>query len=297
MAIASMPSATRRWAVVRTWVGSSGRQHVAVAIHAFRYFEAMAARHEWVGELQEQVVDVVALLGAHLEDVAEAARGDQAEAGAAALDQGVGDQGGAVHDVADVGERQVCRLQQFGEALQRADRRVLRGGQALVQADVVALRVEQDEVGEGAADVETDAIAVGGGHSGVLAFAAAGLCAAAEGASTRGPEGRCSCCAARSLISHGGTGGGPRRGTGVRAARDSCGPCTPFLRVNNVCRDAMTDLASSEQAPCRIRRLKAAAAVSRADEDIRCAISAGAILRRATSVCVERLAAQPEAAV
>ncbi len=131
----------------------------------------MAARHERVGELQEQVVDVVALLGAHLEDVAEAARGDQAEARAAALDQGVGDQGGAVHDVADVGEGQVCAACSSSvEALQRADRRVVRRGQALVQADVVALRVEQDEVGEGAADVETDAIAGGGGHSGVLAL-------------------------------------------------------------------------------------------------------------------------------
>ena len=108
MAIASMPSATRRWAVARTSVGIERGQHVAVAVHAFRHFEAVAARHQRVGELQEQVVDVVALLGAHLQDVAEALRGDQAEARAAALDQGVGDQRGAVHDVADVGERQVA---------------------------------------------------------------------------------------------------------------------------------------------------------------------------------------------
>ena len=57
-------------------------------------------------------------------------------------------------------------LQQFGEALQRANRGVVSRGQAFVEADFVALRIEQDEVGEGAADVETDTIAVGGRHSG-----------------------------------------------------------------------------------------------------------------------------------
>ena len=110
MAIASMPSATRRCGRRADLGGIERRQHVAVAIHALRHFEAVAARHERVGELQEQVVDVVALLGAHLEDVAEAARGDQAEARAAALDQGVGDERGAVHDVADVGEGQIRRI-------------------------------------------------------------------------------------------------------------------------------------------------------------------------------------------
>ncbi len=167
-------------------VGIERGQHVAVAVDAFRHLQAMAARHQRVGELQEQVVDVVALLGAHLQDVAEAARGDQAQARAGALDQGVGDQGGAVDHVADVGERELGGVQQFGEALQRADRGVVRRGQALVEADFVALRVEQDEVGEGAADVETDTIAGGGGHSGVPESAAGELCTAAEGVSRVG---------------------------------------------------------------------------------------------------------------
>ena len=172
--------------------GVERRQHVAVAVHALRHLQPMAARHQRVGEAQEQVVDVVALLGAHLEDVAEAARGDQAEPRAAALDQGVGDQRRAVHHVADVGKREPSRLQQFGEPLERADRWVVRRGQALVQADVVALRVEQDEVGEGAADVEADAVAGGSGHAVHPCVAAAGLCAAAMGASS----GRTSVCKA-----------------------------------------------------------------------------------------------------
>ena len=93
-------------------------QNVAVAVQPFGHFQAVAAGHQRFGELQEQVVDVVALLGAHLQDVAEAARGDQAEPGAGALDQRVGDQRGAVHRVADVGEGQAGGGQQFGQTLQ-----------------------------------------------------------------------------------------------------------------------------------------------------------------------------------
>ena len=70
--------------------------------------------------------------------------------------------------VADIRQRELGGVQQLGEALERADRGVVRRGQAFVQADVVALRVEQDEIGEGAADVETDTVAVGGGHSAIL---------------------------------------------------------------------------------------------------------------------------------
>ncbi len=166
MAIASMPSATRRCAAARTSAASSG-----VSTLPSRSMRSATSRR-WrrgtsgSGKLQEQVVDVVALLGAHLEDVAEAARGDQAETRAAALDQGVGDQRGAVHDVADVGEREPAACSSSARPSERADRWVVRRGQALVQADVVALRVEQDEVGEGAADVETDAVAGGSGHAG-----------------------------------------------------------------------------------------------------------------------------------
>ena len=124
MAIASMPvgdQALRRGAHL---VRIERHQHVAVAVHALGHLQAVAARHQRVGELQEQVVDVVALLGAHLQDVAEAARGDQAEAGAAALDQRVGDQGGAVDDHRRCRRASARPLRSSSvEALQRADRR------------------------------------------------------------------------------------------------------------------------------------------------------------------------------
>ena len=77
---------------------------VAIPVHAFRHFQPVAAGHQRIGVLQEQVVDVVALLGPHLQDVAEALRGDQAQFRPAPLDQRVGDQRGAVDDIADIGQ-------------------------------------------------------------------------------------------------------------------------------------------------------------------------------------------------
>ena len=190
-------------------------QHVAVAVEALRHLQAMAARNQRVGEAEKKVVDVVALLGAHFQDVAEAACGDEAEARAGALDQGVGDEGGAMDHVADVGQREPSGVQQFAEALESADRGIVRRGQALVEPDLVALRIQQDEIGESAADVETDTVAGGGGHSGVPGIAAVELCTAAEGVSRVGGL-------ARLLDSTRRPRGGPQRKQGMRFARRGC---------------------------------------------------------------------------
>ena len=100
------------------------RQHVAVAIHALGDFQAVAAGDQRIGKLQEQIVDVVALLRAHLENITEAARGDQSKPGAVSLDQRVGDQRRAMHDVADLGECEPGRMKQVRQPFERADRRV-----------------------------------------------------------------------------------------------------------------------------------------------------------------------------
>jgi len=132
--------------------------NLAVAVHALRDLETVAARHQRVGILQEEIVDVVALLGAHLQDVAEAGSGDQAELGAFPLDQRIGDEGRAMYDLAHLGESDAGIGDELAEALQRADRRIMRRRQAFVQQDLGALGVEQDEVGERPPDVEADAI-------------------------------------------------------------------------------------------------------------------------------------------
>ena len=63
----------------RAWVDRL--QHGAVAAHPFADLAAVAPGGEGFGEGQEEVVDVVALLGAHFEDVAESAGGQQPEPG------------------------------------------------------------------------------------------------------------------------------------------------------------------------------------------------------------------------
>ena len=137
--------------------------HIAIAVDTLGHFEAVFPRDQRIGEGQEQVVDVVALLRPHLEDVAEAFGGDQAELGALALDHGIGDQCRAVDDVADIGQRDPGHLDEFAQPDQRRLGRIVRGGQALVQADGAFLRIVKDEVGEGAADVEADAPAIAHG--------------------------------------------------------------------------------------------------------------------------------------
>ena len=101
---------------------------IAVAVHSLGHFQAEVARDQWFGKAEEQVVDVVALLRAHLEHVAEPGGSEQAELGPLALDDRVGDERGAVHDFAYVGERDVGHCDQLLQSVESGDRRIMRGG-------------------------------------------------------------------------------------------------------------------------------------------------------------------------
>jgi hypothetical protein len=75
---------------------------VALGVEALVHLESQRARDERLGQDHEQVVDVVAHLACHLEHVLEPGGRDHGRGRALALDQGVGDQGGAVDGVGDV---------------------------------------------------------------------------------------------------------------------------------------------------------------------------------------------------
>ncbi len=137
-------------------------EHVAVAGHAFGDVEAQIPRHQRVGHLQIQIVIVVTNLGRHLQRVAEARRGQQGDARALALDQRVGDERGRVDGDVDIGPADRGVGQQRGHALLHATRGIVRRGQALAQGHRAGF-VHQNEIGEGAADIEAEAM--GGGHS------------------------------------------------------------------------------------------------------------------------------------
>ena len=72
-----------------------------------------------------------------------------------------------MHDVAHVHEIDRRRAQQVGHALERPDRGVFRGREALVEVQGPRRAVDQDEVGERPPDVESDSpgrLHVSGGH-------------------------------------------------------------------------------------------------------------------------------------
>ncbi len=75
------------------------REGRAVGEGAPRHAEAELARHQGTRHLQLQVVEIVAMLAADLERIAESLAGQQRGRRALALDQRVGDQGRAVDDL------------------------------------------------------------------------------------------------------------------------------------------------------------------------------------------------------
>ena len=107
-------------------------------------------------------MDVVALLGAHLQRVAEPLGRQEADPATASLDDRVRDKRRPVHDMAYRRERYRDPRQQIRHALQRADGGVRGSRQAFVQVNPALLGVHQHEVREGAADIETHSIAFPG---------------------------------------------------------------------------------------------------------------------------------------
>ena len=122
-----------------------------------------------------QVVEPRHPQGADLQHVAEALGGDQADARALALEDRVRRDGGAVADFLDRGARQSGLGKQLGEAVDDGARIVVDARRHLLGMDR-AVRAEDDDVGEGAADIDTDAEC--GGHACYSAawLSAAGSC-------------------------------------------------------------------------------------------------------------------------
>jgi len=100
-------------------------------------------------ELQKEVVDVVALLDAHLEQRRGNPRREEREHCTGALDDGVGDQRRPVDELSDLRERDpAARSSSSSPSSAPADDPSAWSG--TVDADLPAHRVEQHEVGEGA---------------------------------------------------------------------------------------------------------------------------------------------------
>ena len=131
-------------------------QHVPVGVDPLVHREAPIARRQRLGFLQEQIVEVVAHLGADLQHVAESTGGDEPHPRTGPLDDGVGDQGGAVHHAVDAGDLDARVARDALHTLADRDARVGRAGELLAGEDQVTFLVDQHEIGEGATDVHAE---------------------------------------------------------------------------------------------------------------------------------------------
>ena len=106
-----------------------GQQHLAACVEAFVHRQAQPTRHQRRRQVDVEVVLLIAVLVAHLDDVAEALGGDQRRRRPLLLDQQIGGQGGAVYDRGDGLRLHVGALQHLVHAPQHAMFRRLGGGQ------------------------------------------------------------------------------------------------------------------------------------------------------------------------
>ncbi len=123
--------------------------HRARGLHALPDLEPEVARdhrHEAAGH----AVGLRPRPPAELDDVAKTLRGDHARAGEAAFEDGVRRRRRAVHDEVDVGRR----CSRLGERGDDAVRLVVGRRRRLGDAHPAVASVDQDQVGEGAADVD-----------------------------------------------------------------------------------------------------------------------------------------------
>ena len=154
----------------------------AVGVDPFVDFEAQVARHQRCRHLEEQVIQLVAVLAGDLVRVAEASGGQESRARALAFDDGVGHQGGAVDDVLDLIGRCAGLLQRIPEHVGDRLRRVAGRGQNFAHGERAAAVIDQDQIGEGAADVDADSVpplplGEGWGEGGVIGAHAEALAA------------------------------------------------------------------------------------------------------------------------
>ena len=134
--------------------GVVGRQHGrAGMIDTLGQADAPIRRHlRGAARRQVEAIEVLASAAADIEHVLEAARRHQRHRIDPVLDDGVGDQGGAVDEVVDFLGREAGG----GEGGQDAGDGIVALGRHLDRPDFAARRQQGHQVGEGAADVDAD---------------------------------------------------------------------------------------------------------------------------------------------
>ena len=132
------------------------RHHGAVGAHALSHLEAQVARHERLRLFDVDVVEVELPLAADLERVGEARRRDQSGRGTLPLDERIGEERRRVHDAGDVGGIDRAVPEQGGDAGGHGAGRIVVGREHLLAPLATTVVVVDDQIGEGAADVDAE---------------------------------------------------------------------------------------------------------------------------------------------
>ena len=129
---------------IKRFVLGTGREQATVD------FTRQRARNQRPGALKEQIVGLRPVAAPDGVDIARAARDDQACACALALDQRVDRGGGPVDQLGNLADGDPALVQAVNDALHQIARR----RQAFSLQEALRLRIEADQIREGAADVD-----------------------------------------------------------------------------------------------------------------------------------------------
>ncbi|KAJ0340352.1 hypothetical protein COL154_014178, partial [Colletotrichum chrysophilum] len=125
------------------------QQHIAAGIEALGHFQTQVARNDRP-ELALHAVGVRAGAAPEFQNVAEATRGDQARAAQIAFENGIRRGRRAVDDEIDGRSVGFCGIKRIEYAL----RLVVDGGRRLGETHTAGPGIEENEIGEGAADID-----------------------------------------------------------------------------------------------------------------------------------------------
>ena len=115
------------------------------------------ARHKRFRHAHEQIISIVAEFRADFQNIAKTLGGDQARRHTAPFDQRIGDQRGAVNDMAHFLCPRTGTRQQITHAFQHGFFRGVGRGEHLAIENPPIAGIEHDQISEGAANINTNA--------------------------------------------------------------------------------------------------------------------------------------------
>jgi hypothetical protein len=111
----------------------------------------MTAPNERARPTKKQIVGLGPVTAADAVHIARAARDDKADFGTLTFDYGIDRDRRTMNQLADVGD---CKIG-FANTIDHADDGVVWSGKTLCVLDLPGLRIESDEIGERAADIDS----------------------------------------------------------------------------------------------------------------------------------------------